>query len=443
MIRAVLDYVRLKHHRKRFSQKRLHRYQWRALKKLLGHAAKHSPFYQKRFEGKTVESFEDFHKLPSIDKTAMMENFTTLNTHGLVKEDVMAYAVDKEKNKDYLGYYQDKFVVGLSSGTSGNKGLFLTPKSLTKRLPGVFLASGGISLRDLPLRILFMLRVFSQGFDDINAPLLKLKYLSTMTPVETIVETVKTQSTNLLMAPPSLLRFLLPHKNELAGRFKKVITYAEVLTAEEKARFEQAFDCAVVEIYQASEGQIASPCEKGNLHINEDLVYLELYDRDGNPVTTPGVVGHKMVLTNLVNTAQPLIRYEMNDMVVLDEPCSCKSAFRTVRHILGRHDDILYFLDQEGNPKPVYPDLFARWVITESDAIREFQAVQKRPGETTVLVDLLEDFDTERLKRRIEEELDAFGLHGEITIEKKAIELPKDKNKYKRFVSFVESEENS
>ena len=46
----------------------------------------------------------------------------------------------KEINKDYLGYYKDNFVVGLSSGTSGNKGLFITPKEMTKRLPGTFLS---------------------------------------------------------------------------------------------------------------------------------------------------------------------------------------------------------------------------------------------------------------------------------------------------------------
>jgi phenylacetate-coenzyme A ligase PaaK-like adenylate-forming protein len=48
------------------------------------------------------------------------------------------------------------------------------------------------------------------------------------------------------------------------------------LEPETKALLAGAFQAPVVEIYQASEGQIASPCRCGKLHINEDLVYVEL-----------------------------------------------------------------------------------------------------------------------------------------------------------------------
>ena len=107
------------------------------------------------------------------------------------------------------------------------------------------------------------------------------------------------------------------------------------------------FKTKVIEIYQASEGQIASACKAGHLHINEDLVFVELYDENNQLITEPNVVGHKMILTNLVNDAQPLIRYEMNDMIVLDEPCSCGSHFRRIKRIIGRCDDNLYFYDQQ------------------------------------------------------------------------------------------------
>ena len=78
-------------------------------------------------------------KLPIsvIDKQIMMVNFSDLNTVCLDKDTLKEYSDEKESQKYYLGYYYDEYVIGLSSGTSGNKGLFITPKALSKRLPGV------------------------------------------------------------------------------------------------------------------------------------------------------------------------------------------------------------------------------------------------------------------------------------------------------------------
>lgn len=432
----IKDYLYLKKNRKK-SQEAIDTLQWNAIQTMVHYAKEHSPFYAKRFEGLSIETIDAFRKLPSINKQIMMDQFTELNTCGLNKEAVMQYAIEKELNKDYLGYYQDEFVVGLSSGTSGNKGLYITPKSMTKRLPGVFLARGGILLKELPLRILFCLRVFSQGFDDINAPLLKLKYVSTMTPIMDVIQKMNQDKINLWMAPPSFIRQVLPYKDLIQIKLKKIITYAEVLSLADKAQFEAAFNTKVVEIYQASEGQIASPCKLGHLHINEDLVYVELYDQDNKLITTPHVVGHKMVITNLINFAQPLIRYEMNDMIILDTKCPCGSNFRRIKQIIGRSDDNLWFYDHNQKPQIVYSDLFSRWIITESDHIREFQVIQKEISKLEIILDLISEFDPKQLERRLKKELNALGLTAEMSFTLSKLTLPTHLNKFKRFVSHI------
>ena len=439
-MQAVRDYLYLTKNRKKLSKPKIEALQLKSLQQMVEYAKAHSPYYQALYGNKTIQSFEDFYQLPTINKQIMMDHFSTLNTCGLNKEDVMSYAVEKELKKDYLGYYRDAYVVGLSSGTSGNKGLYITPKSMTKRLPGVFLSRGGISLKDLPLRILFCLRVFSQGFDDINAPLLKLKYISTMTDVAEVINSINRDKINVLMAPPSFIRQLLPKHAEIKVKLKKIITYAEVLSPTDKAVFEQAFNTKVIEIYQASEGQIASACSHGHLHINEDLVFIELFDAQGNRIEKPHQVGHKMVLTNLINFAQPLIRYEMNDMIVLDDPCPCGSHFRRIEKILGRSDDNIYFYDDKGQPKIVYSDLFSRWIITTSDLIREFQVVQHQVSHLEITLDLLGKFDVNILKTRIDQELKALGLSGTYTFIIDALELPKHTNKFKRFISQLKKE---
>jgi putative adenylate-forming enzyme len=437
MFRALGDFLLLRKHQKKASPSEIESFQLESLQNMVEYAKAHSPFYRRLYEDKPVQTLADFYRLPTIDKTVMMENFSGLNTCGLDKDAVMGYALEKEKNKDYLGYYQDEYVVGLSSGTSGNKGLYITPRSMTKRLPAVFLARSGLSLRDLPYRILFLLRVFSQGFNDINAPFIQLRYLSTMTPPKDIIAEMNHSKTNVLMAPPSLLRVLVPLSAAITTKLKKVITYAEVLTEEDKVMFQNAFHAKVIEIYQASEGQMASACSCGRLHINEDLVFVEVYDENDQLITKPHVVGHHMLVTNLINFAQPLIRYKMNDMIVLDDPCPCGSHFRTIKNIIGRHDDLLYFYGKDLKIRYVFPDLFARWIITESDAIREFQVIQDDIGELAITLDAKSDFDPKRLRTRLEKELQAIGLSATIDIQIGPIPLPPDKNKFKRFISHL------
>jgi putative adenylate-forming enzyme len=402
---------------------------------------KHSPFYNDLYRNISFKTLEEFSTLPVINKQIMMDNFSTLNTCGIDKDDIMNYAVEKENNKDYYGYYKDQYVVGLSSGTSGNKGIYITPKALTKRLPGVFLARGGLRLKQLPYRILFLLRVFSQGFDDINSKVVSLKYLSTMEGPQTIIDTINTDKRNIIMAPPSLLRQLLPYSQLISVPLKQIVCYAEVLHEEDKRQFEQAFQTKVIEIYQASEGQMASACKEGHLHINEDMVYVELYDKKGNIVSEPDVVGTKMIITNLVNKAQPLIRYEMNDLVVLDTKCPCGSNFRRIKHVLGRHDDILHFIDTSGTPKVIYPDLFVRWIIVTSDDIREFQVIQHSTSSLEIRIDCTtsSSFLQHDLRQKIETELAQYNITKiNITILEQPIDLPQDKNKFKRFISKID-----
>ncbi|MGD9910251.1 MAG: F390 synthetase-related protein [Candidatus Izemoplasmatales bacterium] len=437
---GLIDYIRLIYHQRYFSKKQIEKYQFKQIKKIVKYARKHSPFYRAYYEGYPLNTIDDFYLFPTINKQIMMENFSSLNTSLLVKEEVEAYAIKKEIEKDYYGYYQDQFVVGLSSGTSGNRGIYITPKKMTKRLPFVFLARSGLRLRELPFRILFLLRVFSQGFDDINSPFIKLKYMSTMASPETIIKTINEMNINILMAPPSLLRQIIIFAGLIKVKIKKVVTYAEVLNKEDKHRFEEAFHSSVIEIYQASEGQMASACKDGTLHINEDLVFVELYNQKNELIQTKGEIGHKMIITNLVNFAQPLIRYEMNDMVVLKENCSCHSHFRAIDQVLGRHDDLLYFITSSGEERIVYPDLFVRWIIISSDLIKEFQVVQPKKNEINITLDLAVEDDSviTILNQILHNELAKLDCHQVVisyTLAK--ISLPQEKNKYKRFINTI------
>lgn len=436
LMQGIRDYRRLTRQFYRLDTKQLQDYQKNEVLSLVEHVCEKSLFYARTFSGLDVSSLPDYATLPTINKQVMMDNFDDLNTVGVRKADAMAYAMEKELDKDYFGYYLDKFVVGLSSGTSGNKGLYLTPRELTERAPALFLARGGLPLSLLPFRILFMLRVFSQGFQDLAAPGITINYKSSMTPPEDLIAAANAIRANILMAPPSLLRVLLPLADRLHRKPRRIVSYAEVLESEEKKRLSLVFGCPVVEIYQTSEGQIGSACSHGNLHINEDLVYVELLDESGHAIG-PGQRSHTMLVTNLVNRAQPLLRYEMNDILELGEPCPCGSSFRTIARVIGRNDDVMWIRTKTGGTRALFPDLISRWIITTDDAIREFRVVQKNPELLEVTLDMPtsteKDSIAARLTERFEREILAFDMSCRLDIKMDTISLPADGAKLKRF----------
>lgn len=434
---GIADFLRLVFHRRFSSKSKIEDYQLKELNHLIAFAKEHSSFYKETLGNTEINHLNDIKSLPIINKNILMASFDRINTVNLSKDEVMAVAVEKELNKDYLGYYKDEYVIGLSSGTSGNKGIYITPKALTERLPFVFLARSGIPLRYLPFKILFMLRVFSQGFNDINSPFISLNYLSTMTPSDEIIKQINQRKINILMAPPSLCRLLIPSSHLIRKPLKMIVTYAEVLEKEEKMRLSDVFGCRVIEIYQGSEGQFASACSHGNLHINEDLIFVELLDEQFNEVNTPHVAATHMIVTNLVNRAQPLIRYEMNDLIVLDDPCPCGSSFRTIEKILGRNDDILYFKKKDGSIQHIFPDLFSRWIITSSENIREYKVIQNMDHSLTILLDPITSREQsvliQQVRSRLQIELAPYDIECVMDIRCETISLPINRAKYKRF----------
>jgi putative adenylate-forming enzyme len=264
-----------------------------------------------------------------------------------------------------------------------------------------------------------------------------------MTPPKDLIDIINEKKINIIMAPPSMLRVLMEHAGHIKTKIKMIVSYAEVLEKEEKARISSIFKSPVNEIYQASEGQIGSTCKCGSLHINEDLVFVELFESDGNPVDKPGVIASKMIVTNLINNAQPLIRYEMNDVIVLGEKCKCGSSFRVIEKILGRNDDILVLRDVKGANRNVFPDLFARWIITTDDRIREFKVVQTSTDELEITVDLYCSKDSDKcdeqevildkLHQRITDELQKYEIKCNLKVVSQKIPLPREKSKFKRF----------
>ncbi len=90
-------------------------------------------------------------------------------------------------------------------------------------------------------------------------------------------------------------------------------------------------------------------------HIFEDLLIVEVVDEQNQPVPD-GSPGYKLLLTNLFNFTQPLIRYEVSNMLTIStETCPCGRPFRLIGMVEGRSDDIIYLQNPQGRDVAVHP----------------------------------------------------------------------------------------
>jgi phenylacetate-CoA ligase len=362
------------------SHANLDAYQAARVRRITAYAQQHAPFYRQHWRDHDLALWQ---ALPTVDKQLMMEHFTAFNTRGVEREQAMQVALDAERKRDFAPTVAD-LTVGLSSGTSGHRGLFLVSPAEQRAWAGAILARILHRLRWQPYRVAFFLRSNSNLYEQLGGRLVRLRYFDLMLPFEQAVDELNCFQPDLLVGPPSLLMLLARERRRaLHIAPERLISVAEVLEPQDKEYLQRCFGVSVHQIYQCTEGFIAATCVHGSLHIQEDLVAVQCEPIPGDPTRVIPIV------TDLWRTVQPIVRYRLNDVLTLSTtPCSCGSDFRVIASIEGRCDDIFEFHTRAGTTRPVFPDLIRRMLLVGSPAILDYQATQDRCGQIHVYLEV-------------------------------------------------------
>jgi phenylacetate-CoA ligase len=167
---------------------------------------------------------------------------------------------------------------------------------------------------------------------------------------------------------------------------------------------ERAFGVRPYDFYATTEGLFGHECDERSMHLFDDMCIAESVDEDYRPVP-PGEVGSRLLVTNLFNLTQPLIRCEVTDLVAVEpEPCPCGRTLMRLRSLEGRAEDVLRLGGVD-----VHPLQFA--LVTADPDVREFQVVQQ--GEALRLRVALRDGAAEapaRLRARVGARLEELGV---------------------------------
>ncbi|QDH21003.1 F390 synthetase-related protein [Saccharibacillus brassicae] len=340
-----------------------------------------SPFYRELWQGLDTR---DWRRFPEIDKKAMMEHFDTLNTAGVRREEAMELALEGERTRDFTPEIGG-LTIGLSSGTSGSRGLFLV--SRRERLAW----TGTILQRVLPgpllqgHRIAFFLRADSNLYGSVRSRRVAFEFYDLLHPLERHVERLNAQRPSVLAAPPSMLRLLAGEVR--SGRLRiapgHLVSMAEVLDPLDRRMIEESFGLRIHQVYQCTEGFLGASCSHGTLHLNEDVVHIEKEYVDAERKTFVPIV------TDFVRFSQPIVRYRLGDLLT-ESPvsCACGSPFTAIERIEGRSDDLFVLPAANGTGfVTLFPDYVSRAIIGASERVEAYRAVLHAPDRLEIELD--------------------------------------------------------
>jgi phenylacetate-coenzyme A ligase PaaK-like adenylate-forming protein len=208
---------------------------------------------------------------------------------------------------------------------------------------------------------------------------------------------------HILNSYPSVLAQLAGE--QLDGRLgigpQIVGTYGETATASMRSIVELAFNRMPMDHYSASECPTIAVqmADSRDLVVLEDKAIVESVDLHGMPVPN-GTPGSNTLLTNLVNTGFPLIRYVLEDRITVD----VRDGRRFITAIHGRSADLFAYSDGV----LVLPIDIAGTLDAE-DVISDHQMRQTEEGMDVDIV-ALHPVNVGQLRQRLEAELLRTGL---------------------------------
>ena len=408
------------------------------LAEMVAFARANSPYYRRHYHD-LPDHVADPAQLPVTSKQQLMAGFNDWVTDRHVTIDRVRAFVDDPGliGERLLGRY----TVATTSGTTGTPGIFLIDdRSFAVAGAMAFrMLSNWLGVRDV-LRIMAgrgrMAMVNAMGghfASAIAATRLqrkrgkRLAVFPVRMPLAEMVAGLNAFRPALL-APYASMGLLLAGEQK-AGRLKihpvLIVLSAEGLAAEDYSRIARAFGSKVRDSYAATECPFLSyRCERGWLHVNSDWVVLEPVDAEHRPVP-PGVQSHTVLVSNLANRVQPILRYDLGDSVLQrPDACPCGNPLPAIR-VRGRAADALTFRNDRGERITLASLLFAT-VVDAVPGIDQLQIVQTSDTSVRVRLRPAPGAEVDHVWRSVQAEFaHLFTEHGldRVTVERSP-ELP-------------------
>jgi phenylacetate-CoA ligase len=359
------------------SDEELKKIQIDSFKNLLSHAVENVPYYQKNMrldkpEIEAVSSMEILRELPTLEKRILRETpemlisksydtkkLIKINTSGTAGTPLTIYISPDARKKNYAFFERSKQWAGINGFQRSITFAGRTIVPAEQKGPPYWRKNW-----------LFNNTSFSS-------------YHLSENTIQDYVDAIRRIRPVFIDSYPSSIGFIADYliwNNADGINVKAIITSAETLFDYQREKIERAFGCKVYDQYGSAEQVVfVCQCEQGSYHLNPEYGYLEVLDRNNEPVKT-GELG-EFVCTGFTNTAMPLIRYKIGDMGVLTErKCECGRHFPVIERIDGRDDDVLITPEGRyiGRLDPIFKGV--------ENTIKESQIIQEKIDLIRILI---------------------------------------------------------
>jgi phenylacetate-CoA ligase len=300
----------------------------RRLSRLLLHSAMHNTFYRRRLQDVGIEwadpilqldPYRALAALPPVSKLELRRVGEKALERGRVAEDWLSSSSSGSTGEPFRVYYEPRAWAMLKH----------LVKLRARRACGVRTSDRVALLEAIPPERPRWASRWSR--------------ISVLQPAARVAHAIATFRPTVLYGLPSALleaaRVLQLRRDRL--EVGVVFTSGELLDRAAREALMDAYGAPVYDIYGTSETkEIAWECSHGRMHLNADVVHLEVLDESARSVP-PGVEGD-LVATVLVNRAMPLLRYHTGDRgSLLAGTCSCGRSSPLMGVVTGRAADVL------------------------------------------------------------------------------------------------------
>jgi len=386
--------------------------QRRRLVQTARHAAAASPLYRELYAGIELADDLDLHELPVVTKAMLMERFEEWVTDPRLRlSEVEAHLERVRGDELYLGSYRCM----PTGGSTGRKGIFVYDRDEWRQCLSAFVRWSeltglrprlGRRVRVATVAATSPLHMTARFSLSLDLGLYALCRLDARTPLGELVAALNEHRPEYVGAYPSIASLLAVE--QLEGRLRIapriVATTSEVRTEEMTANIRAAWGVEPFDAYGSTESLYAGDCEHHQgMHVFEDLALIEAVDERGDPAPD-GVAGAKLLITSFIKRTQPLLRYEISDMVALTTaPCPCGRPLARMVSVQGRSDDVLRMTGTDGRTITVHP-LTLSGPMAGLPELRQYKIIHDDGG-LHVLVMLRDAAPADEVSRRIEETL--------------------------------------
>jgi phenylacetate-CoA ligase len=362
-----------------WSSERIQTYQWDRLTALLQHAYDHVPYYKNLFKARKmtpgdIKTFQDFQQIPFLGKETVQEHANELKA---------------------VNYPASAFEQTNTGGSTGFSLQFFVEKGVwfAKHLAylSILLNRGGCTVMDTSVQLVG--RGKSWEFRPFSRTLVLSSYQMTEENLRVYVEKIKRLHPGYFIGYPSAMTMLASYMQqqslEIQG-VKAVFLFGETIYDWQREFLESFFHCRIHGQYGHREQCVLSgTCERADTyHIFPDYGYVELIDRNGNPVTKEGEIG-EIVATGFHTGIFPFIRYKTGDIAVYTaQPCECARQVPLLKSVEGRVQD--FMVSSTGRLVPLMGVL--QLISRSSSHMKEYQLFQDREGELVIHIVKKEGF---------------------------------------------------